>query len=330
MADVTDETDVGLFAPLFADGRHLLTLGALGLLMAGGFALFLSAAGQFLPHDIQFLGMTAHDLCNHNACSIVHFMIHDRVSFGATLIALAVLYLWLIHFPLRARQPWAWWTLVLSNVAGFSSFLTYLGYGYRDTWHEFATLLLFPCFVIGLWLTFKTLEGPRHIRCLLQPFAVPPINTRAGFGKWLLLATAAGLFGAGTTITFIGMTVVFVPQDLEYMNTTVANLNELNPRLIPLIAHDRAGFGSCVLIVGFLMFACTWCAPPSRNLWQAITLAGTVGFVAAIGVHPIVGYNNPVHLAPACAGAITFFSSTLLMWSRRPEPRRTGQTSLPD
>src|SRR4051794_4487379 len=92
---VCNEDDAGLLSPLFADGRPFLTLGALGLLASGCFALFLAAAGQFLPHDIQFLGMTARDLCALDGCRIVHFMIHDRVSFGGTLVALAVLYLWL-------------------------------------------------------------------------------------------------------------------------------------------------------------------------------------------------------------------------------------------
>src|SRR5205823_107246 len=112
-----DDPLASFLAPLFADGRPLLTLGTLGLLLSGAFAIFLAAAGQFLPHDIQFLGMSADDLCHMNACRIVHFMFHDRVSFGGALIALATLYLWLIHFPLRARRPWAWWTLLLSTAA---------------------------------------------------------------------------------------------------------------------------------------------------------------------------------------------------------------------
>ena len=40
-----------------------------------------------IPHDVQYLGMTAQDLCRLNQCRIVHFMFHDRVSFGGSLIA---------------------------------------------------------------------------------------------------------------------------------------------------------------------------------------------------------------------------------------------------
>jgi hypothetical protein len=37
-------------------------------------------------------------------CRILHFMIHDRISFGGVLVAIGVLYLWLALFPLRRRE----------------------------------------------------------------------------------------------------------------------------------------------------------------------------------------------------------------------------------
>ncbi len=262
--------DSGLLTPLFVDGRPFLTVGTLGLLFSGGFAIFLAATGDFLPQDTRYLGMTAHELCARDACRIVHFMIHDRVAFGGVLIAIAVIYLWLIHFPLREGQPWAWWMLLLSNFAGFSSFLTYLSYGYLDTWHGLATLLLLPCFAVGLGLCYRELKSSRGITSLLQTAENSSVRSRVGFGRWLLLATGVGLASAGLTITLVGMTVVFVPQDLQYMDSSVAQLNALNPRLIHLIAHDRAGFGGGVLNLGLLVVASTRCA-------RAVTssLAGT-------------------------------------------------------
>jgi hypothetical protein len=315
MTEAARDHDTGLLGPLLADGRPLLTLGAIGLFFAGGFAIFLAAAGQFLPHDVQFLGMTARELCSHDACRIVHFMIHDRVSFGGTLIGLSILYLWLIHFPLRERQAWAWWTLLVSNVAGFASFLTYLGFGYLDTWHGIATLFLLPCFAVGLARIYCTLDRPRGIKSLMRAPIDVAARLRMRHGRRLLLCTAAAMLVAGLTIMIVGMTVVFVPQDLAYMDTTTTQLNALNPRLIPLIAHDRAGFGGGVFNIGFLMFACVWCARPSRHLWQALALVGTIGFGCAIGIHPIVGYNNPVHLAPACLAAAGYLVG---IWLTRP------------
>jgi hypothetical protein len=48
------------------------------------------------------------------------------------------------------RESWAWWALALSGCAGFLSFLSSIGYGYLNTWHGAATLVLMPLFVAGL------------------------------------------------------------------------------------------------------------------------------------------------------------------------------------
>src|SRR5579885_3225844 len=118
----------------------LLLTGA--LFFSGLFALYLAALGRFLPHDEHFLGMTAADLCRLHECRIVHFMVHDRASFGGALLALSVVYLCVVLVPLRRGEQWAWWLLLLSGSVGFLSFLAYLGYGYLDTWHGAATLAL--------------------------------------------------------------------------------------------------------------------------------------------------------------------------------------------
>src|ERR1700722_13164727 len=112
----------GFLAALIDDGRPLVSLVGICLGLSGAFAIFQSATGQFLPHDTAFLQMQPQDLCNINECRIVHFMFHDRVSFGGSLIAIAVVYLWLAEFPLKAGQAWAWWTFLTSGVVGFGSF----------------------------------------------------------------------------------------------------------------------------------------------------------------------------------------------------------------
>jgi hypothetical protein len=93
----------GFLPTLIGDGRSLLTLSALILIGAGGFAVFQASTGHFLPHDTAFLGMTSEQLCTLHGCRIVHFMVHDRVSFGGVLIAIGTMYLWLSEFPLRRR-----------------------------------------------------------------------------------------------------------------------------------------------------------------------------------------------------------------------------------
>ena len=306
--------DRGLFHALIGDGRPLLVFTGLSLVSSGAFALFLSATGHFLPHDIQFLGMTADQLCAIHQCRIVHFMFHDRVSFGGALIAVGTLYMWMAGFPLRRGEAWAWWLFVVSGLVGFGSFLAYLGYGYLDTWHGIATLFLLLCFIAGVVRSRSLLSTPAPLSSLFKPSVVVPWMTSFGVGRLCLLATAAGMILGGLTVMIVGMTSVFVPQDLKFMGMTAAELHAVNPHLVALIAHDRAGFGGGICACGTTVLFCVWCGGPSRSLWQALCLAGTVGFSAAILVHPVVGYNDLIHLAPALLGAAMLAIGLLLTY----------------
>lgn len=308
--------DRGLIPALVADGRPLLTLTALGLIASGLFAFFLAATRHFLPHDVAYLGMTAEQLCAAQQCRIVHFMMHDRVSFGGALVGIGVLYLWLIEFPLRAREGWAWWTLAVSGSIGFGSFLVYLGYGYLDTWHGAATLLLLPVFVAGMAKSVAALAPLPSIRVLFQAGTPIVWSSASGVGQALLLVTSACLVLGGLIICVVGTTDVFVPQDLEYLALTREDLNAISPRLIPLIAHDRAGFGGGVCCCGVTMFCCVKCGTPARSLWQAVLITGLIGFGTAVGVHFPIGYMNLIHLAPAILGTAMFVSGMALTYRR--------------
>jgi len=68
----------------------------------------------------------------------------------------------------------------------------------------------------------------------------------------------------------VGVTIVFVPQDLSFMMLHVAEFEHINPRLVPLIAHDRAGFGGGLCTAGVAMFFAVWCGTPSKSLWQTL------------------------------------------------------------
>ena len=290
---------------IVGDGRPLLILAAAFLIGCGAFVIFQAATGHLLPHDAAYLGMTAPALCAIQRCRILAFMIHDRISFGGVLIAIGVVYLWLTMCPLGRRESWAWWTLTASGAAGFLSFLACLGYGYLDTWHGAATLTLLPIFAAGL-LRARTLRDDR----------VPPLpvdlRTRAGIGRSLLLLASVGIATAGLTIMTVGMTRVFVPQDLAFIGMTRSTMAAITPHLVPLIAHDRAGFGGALISFGVAMFACVRYARASRALWQALAIAGIAGFTTAIGIHPAIGYLSVTHLGPAVVGCLVFASGLVL------------------
>lgn len=297
------ERDRGFIAALLGDGRPLLLVVAGALAFGGGFAIFLAATGEFLPHDIAYLGMTAEELCAIASCRVTDFMIHDRAAFGGTLLGMGVLYAWLTMFPLAAGRQWAWWVWLISGAIGFATFLAYLGYGYLDTWHGVGTLLLLPVYVAGLVRSRHLVRDRLDVRALLQPGDWLASRDRYAAGRALLIASAAAVAASGLLILRIGTGDAFVAEDLEFIGASASEIREVNPRLIPLIAHDRAGFGGGVLTMGLTTMACAWCAGASRHLHQAIALAGVVSLGAALIVHLAVGYTDPMHLAPPLIGA---------------------------
>jgi len=139
-------------------------------------------------------------------------------------------------------------------------------------------------------------------------------------GRLFLLVTAGCIALGGLIIMAVGMTSVFVPQDLMFMDIAASDLNAVSARLIPLIAHDRAGFGGAVCCTGVCMLLLLWCGRPTPAMWQAVALANVAGFGAAIGVHFPIGYTSFTHLAPAYLGVLLFLVGMVLSWRRAHRP----------
>ena len=294
--------DRGILEALLADGRFLLSLTSFVLVLSGAFAIFQSFTGYFLPQDVHALGVDAQGLAALTNLRVVKFMFHDRVAFGGTLLAIGLAYWYLVEFPMRAGEPWAWWTFVVSGCCGFASFLCYLSFGYLDVWHGVATLCLLPVYLAGLW---RSRPAAVHWRDMWMP------GQPAGPGRWALGFLAAGIIAAGATIMVVGMTSVFVPQDLTYMCMTRAELQKLSARLVPVIAHDRAGFGGGLFSTGIILAFLSRQARLTKSMVQIVALMGLAGFGAALGVHPAIGYTDPIHLAPAYLGCLLFVATVI-------------------
>src|SRR5689334_980589 len=84
-----------LWQAFSGDGRPLLIFTGIILALAGLFVIVQSVTGHFLPHDVVYLGLDAQQLSEFNNGTITNFMFHDRVSFGGSIIAVGLLYMWL-------------------------------------------------------------------------------------------------------------------------------------------------------------------------------------------------------------------------------------------
>lgn len=311
-----------LLDALLGDGRFLLIFTGLILILSGLFVIVQSITGHFLPHDVAYLGLDAQQLAAYNNGMITRFMFHDRISFGGSIMAVGSLYVWLAEFPLKNRESWAWYLLLFSGMIGFGSFLTYLGYDYLDTWHGVATAMLLPFFVTGLVRSYALIKDNASVRDIWSAHEPVDLRSRYGIGKLFLFFSSWGMFMAGATIMIVGMTEVFVPQDLQYMDITVCGIEKINKNLKPLIAHDRAAFGGGLSTIGLLYFFIVKRAAPVINLWQIIALSMSIGFATTIGVHFFIGYTDTTHLLPAYFGVATSFVGLVLTYRRMKQQGR--------
>jgi len=301
--------DRSLIEVVLGDGRFLIALTGISVGLAGGFAILQSVSGQLLPQDSHAIGMDALALARAANHHLLGFMFHDRVAYGGTLLAVGAGYLWMAAFPLALRERWAWWGLLTSGTIGFLAFLTYLGQGYLDTWHGVATLFLLPVFAMGMIRAWPGRSGGTRWST--------PRRRDEGAGRWgriLLGFCAVGLVLAGVTIAIFGVTTVFVASDLRFIGLDSHALADISPQLIPVISHDRAGFGGGLCSIGcLLLFMARW-AELSRNFAEIVLVMGCAGFGAAIGVHFVVGYVDFMHLLPAFVGLPIFLLADGLLW----------------
>ena len=284
-------------------GRGWAWLVLLGLAMIfGGLLAWLVAATRVvLPYDEAFLGLD-HDALPAVNPRLLAFMAHDRVTLAGTMVSIGVLYAQLAFWGVRAGAHWAWLTLATSAGVGFASFFLFLGFGYFDPLHAAVSVVLFGLFVLGLR---GRPDGLGYTQVDLHN------DRRWRLGQWgqlVFVSLGVGLVLAGLGIALVGITGVLVPEDVRFLGSPGAGLSAANPRLLPLIAHDRAGFGGALVSdgLGVLLVSLWGFRPAARWVWWTLLGAGAPGFVAALGVHAAVGYLDAGHLGPALVGVTLF------------------------
>ena len=268
------------------------------MLLGSALALIIASSRVVLPYDEAFCGWTRPQMQQFNP-RLLSFLSHDRVTLAGTMVSIGVLYLTLSWNGARRGLHWARVAVLVSAGAGFFSFFLFLGFGYFDPFHGFVTAILFQLFAMGV-----------HAQELPRLRIDPPdwTETRAWrlaqWGQLLLVLHSVGLLGAGLIITSVGVRDVFVAEDLGYLQMSLDSLRAANPRLVPLVAHDRATLGGMLVASGLVyLLASLWgLRRGAAWLWQALLWSGLAAYAAAIGVHYAVGYIDVRHLLPAFAG----------------------------
>lgn len=270
----------------------------LSMFLGGTLAMAIAATRIVLPYDESMAGLTRDELAAINP-RLLPFMQHDRVTLAGTMFAVGLLYMSLAYWGVRRGVHWAYVTIAASAFAGFFSFFSFLGFGYFDPFHAFVTAVLFQFLLLMMAMHLPARSG----------IAPPGLHNdwRWRWNQWgqlLFVIQGVALLTAGIVISSIGMTSVFVMEDLEFMQTTVDELVGAHPRLIPLVAHDRATFGGMLIACGLatLLPALWGFARGERWLWWSLMLAGTFAYSATMQVHWAVGYHDPKHLLPAVGG----------------------------
>jgi len=270
----------------------------LSMFVGGALAMAIAATRIVLPYDEAMAGLTRDELAAINP-RLLPFMQHDRVTLAGTMFAVGLLYMALACWGVRRGVHWAYVSIAASAFAGFFSFFSFLGFGYFDPFHAFVTAVLFQFLLLMMATHLPARSG----------MALPGLHNdwRWRWNQWgqlLFVVQGAALLTAGVVISCVGMTSVFVVEDLEFMQTTVEEPVGAHPRLIPLVAHDRATFGGMLIACGLatLLPALWGFARGERWLWWSLMLAGTFAYSATMQVHWAVGYHDPKHLLPALAG----------------------------
>lgn len=281
----------------------------LGMVIGGILAWWIAATSVILPYDAAYLNMNQTMLAQLNR-RLLPFMSHDRVTLAGTMISIGILYGLFGWFGLRHRLHWAKTALFTSGAVGFSSFFLFLGYGYFDPLHALVAVILLPMFLLSM----RTRAD--------QPSRKPPNRfndqrwRRAQWGQLLFVTLGFSLATGGIVIAWIGMNDVFVPQDLAFLCTTPEMLTQLNERLVPLIAHDRAGFGGALFsnAIAILAAALWGINQGERWLWWTLLIGGLPGFAAGFGVHLAIGYTDLLHLSPAIFAFALYVGGLALLY----------------
>ncbi|MGV0593148.1 hypothetical protein [Mycolicibacterium porcinum] len=282
-------------------------LAGLGLIVAGIGAGAITLGPVLLSYDRSYLGLGLDDLHRIND-NLVHFIQHDRISMAGNMIGLGALYTGLCWGGIRRGLVWARNALLISGSVAFLTLFYFVGTGFVDPLHTLVVVTLFPMLLGAVW------NKPDPPRWRSLPDGPESQRRRALWGQLLFIGLGAGLAVAGATISFVGLTDVFVSTDLGYMHTHGAALRNADPQLVSFIAHDRAGFGGALIGSGLAiaLIAMWGFRRGERWVWWSLLTGFVTGTLPALAVHYAIGYTTFIHLLPVYVLVLTTAAALVL------------------
>jgi dihydroorotate dehydrogenase len=265
------------------------------ILLGGAVVLFFSFTKVILFYDEAFMQMTRLELMAYNP-NLFKFMSHDRMTLAGTMISGGFIYMQLARHGIRYGLHWARRAFNIGAITGFLGILLFLGFGYFDWLHGLFWLLLLPFYIVGYRKTRPANQSPSS-----KNRENSPSWKKAVYGQLLFVILGFSFVIGGIVISTIGATTVFVDTDLTYICMTPDQMNQLNEKLIPVIAHDRAGFGSALFSVGLLVLTLSLWGfhEGSAWVWRTFLFGGIPAFAAGLLTHFYIGYIDFIHLLPA-------------------------------
>jgi dihydroorotate dehydrogenase len=266
----------------------------LSILIGGIIALYFAFTSIILPYDEAFIGLTKAELLLVNPL-ILSFMAHDRMALAGTMISGGILYIQLARHGIKYGLHWARTAFHSAAIIGFLGIFLFIGFGYFDWLHGLFWLCLLPIY----YFSFK--EGKSVTGA---PSSFHGKNDKAWqyglYGQLMCIILGFLIVTGGIVISTIGVTKVFVATDLSFLCMSPQMLNHINSNLIPVIAHDRAGFGSALISIGLLvlMISLWGFRQGERWVWNTLAVGALPPFISGIGTHFYIGYTSFIHLLP--------------------------------
>ncbi|MGW6129756.1 hypothetical protein ACWFNE_07000 [Cellulomonas sp. NPDC055163] len=270
-----------------------------GMVGAGLGAALITLGPLLLWYDLGYLGMDRTQLDELNG-RLVPFLQHDRITMAGTMVAIGVLYAGLAWGGMRRGWAWARTALAVSGAVSFPTLLYFLVIGFVEPLHTAVTVVLFPMFLLAV------LGRPAAPAWTPPPDVDEVLRRRSLVGQLLMVATGLGMLAGGIVISAVGLSDVFVPSDLVFLGVHADELRAASERLVPFVAHDRAGFGGALMgaaLAVLLLSAWGWRAG-ERWVWWTLALSAAAGFLPAVVVHVRIGYTDVLHLAPVLVGIV--------------------------